>query len=129
VRTSYGILSGRLEALRERLLDLTLKNRLLNHSDRGKRMLKVDRVALGKLYRLLLEEGKSFKIWSPAESPRSVSNEPGSEAYARNSEVEAFELDRADVSFLLGCRHPGMNFQFDSRVEPPGRITNDGKYH
>jgi uncharacterized protein DUF4011 len=54
--------SDRLEALRERLLDLTFRNRLLNHSDLGRRILKVRRVALGELYQLLVEESKLFHL-------------------------------------------------------------------
>ena len=47
-------LGERLEALRERLLDLSFRNRLLNHADTGRRILKVRRLSLAGLYAMLL---------------------------------------------------------------------------
>jgi hypothetical protein len=63
-------LRDRLEALRERLLDLSFRNRLLNHSDTGRRILKVRRLSLAELYTVLVDEGKTLTISAaPVETP------------------------------------------------------------
>ena len=63
-------LRDRLEALRERLLDLSFRNRLLNHSDIGRRVLKVRRLSLAALYALLVDEGKTLTLSAvPIELP------------------------------------------------------------
>jgi hypothetical protein len=63
-------LRDRLEALRERLLNLSFRNRLLNHSDTGRRILKVRRLSLAELYTVLVDEGKTLTISAaPVETP------------------------------------------------------------
>jgi very-short-patch-repair endonuclease len=97
--------SDRLEALRERLLDLTFKNRLLNHSDLGRRILKVRRVALGELYQLLVEESKSFTVSSSfSDSLSSASGESESVAPASDITMEPFEDNGIDLTPWLQRR-------------------------
>ena len=63
-------LRDRLEALRNKLLDLSFRNRLLNHSDTGRRILKVRRLSLADLYTVLVDGGKTLTISAaPVETP------------------------------------------------------------
>ncbi len=78
-----------LEALRVKLLDLSFRNRLLNHSDTGRRILKVRRLPLAKLYALLVDDGEKLTISAaPIESPApAVAMETGVD----EAEPEPFE--------------------------------------
>jgi hypothetical protein len=108
--------SDRLEALRERLLDLTFRNRLLNHSDLGRRILRVRRVALGELYQLLVEESKSFTVSSSfSDSLSSASGESESEAPASDITMEPFEDNGIDLTPWLQRRKLPIAFD-DTRL-------------
>lgn len=96
-------LRDRLEALRERLLDLSFRNRLLNHSDTGRRILKVRRVSLAELYATLVDEGKTLTISAaPVETPAlpmpetadGSANEPAPEPFEDTGEELTLELQR-----------------------------------
>jgi very-short-patch-repair endonuclease len=94
-------LRDRLEALREKLLDLSFRNRLLNHSDTGRRILKVRRLSLAQLYTVLVEEGKSLTISAaPVETPvpltatGELGSEPAPEPFEDTGEEFTSELQR-----------------------------------
>jgi hypothetical protein len=54
----------------ERSSDLSFRNRLLNHSDTGRRILKVKRLSLAELYAVVVDEGKTLTISAaPVETP------------------------------------------------------------
>ena len=54
----------------ERSSDLSFRNRLLNHSDTGRRILKVRRLSLAELYAMLVDEGNTLTISAaPVEMP------------------------------------------------------------
>jgi hypothetical protein len=54
----------------ERSSDLSFRNRLLNHSDAGRRILKVRRLSLAELYAVVVDEGKTLTISAaPVEMP------------------------------------------------------------
>jgi hypothetical protein len=94
------LLRDRLKVLRERLLDLTFKNRLLNHSDLGRRVLKVRRLALGEVYRLLVEQGKELTVAAAPNSPSSSGNPEGKPA-VNGIPHEPFEDSGADLADWL----------------------------
>ena len=88
-------LRDRLEALRERLLDLSFRNRLLNHSDTGRRILKVRRLSLAELYSTLVDEGKALTISAaPVETlaPVTPTGESTSEAAPEPFEDTGFDF-------------------------------------
>ena len=94
-------LRDRLEALRERLLDLSFRNRLLNHSDTGRRILKVRRLSLAELYTVLVDEGKTLTISAaPVETPAPLTatgelgGEPAPEPFEDTGEEFTSELQR-----------------------------------
>ena len=94
-------LRDRLEALRERLLDLSFRNRLLNHSDTGRRILKVRRLSLAELYTVLVDEGKTLTISAaPVETPApltatgELASEPAPEPFEDTGEEFTSELQR-----------------------------------
>jgi very-short-patch-repair endonuclease len=94
-------LRDRLEALRERLLDLSFRNRLLNHSDTGRRILKVRRLSLAELYTVLVDEGKTLTISAaPVETPAlltatgELASEPAPEPFDDTGEEFTSELQR-----------------------------------
>jgi uncharacterized protein DUF4011/AAA domain-containing protein len=97
-------LSDRLEALRERLLDLTFKNRLLNHSDLGRRILKIRGIALAELYQLLVEESKVFTVFAAPDAGTSASGESESEPAVSDITTEPFEDSSIDLTAWLQRR-------------------------
>jgi very-short-patch-repair endonuclease len=100
-------LRDRLEALREKLLDLSFRNRLLNHSDTGRRILKVRRLSLVELYRALVDDGRILTISAaPVETPApsvetapltaigELASEPAPEPFEDTGEEFTSELER-----------------------------------
>ena len=110
-------LRDRLEALREKLLDLSFRNRLLNHSDTGRRILKVRRLSLAELYTVLVDEGKTLTISAaPVETPAPLTatgelvSEPAPEPFEDTGEEFTSELQRKRLPVAM---RPG---QLDNRL-------------
>ena len=101
-------LGERLEALRERLLDLSFRNRLLNHTDTGRRILKVRRLSLAGLYATLVDEGKTLTISAaPVELPSqpmpTTANETVGEPVGEPA-PEPFEDSAVDLTSEIQCK-------------------------
>jgi len=94
----------RLEALRERLLDLSFRNRLLNHSDFGRRILKIRGVALAELYQLVVEESKAFTVFAAPDAGTSAASESRGEPSTSGITPEPFEDHGIDLAAWLQRR-------------------------
>lgn len=66
------IIANRIEDTRRRLLDLTRRNRLLNHRTKGRATLGITKEISAEIFRLLVAESQTLQFLAREEAPRGV---------------------------------------------------------
>src|SRR6266487_4392965 len=114
-------IEDRLEEARRRLLDLTRRNRLLNHRTKGRSTLRIVDESPTEVFRLLVSEGKTLQFLAREEAPKeaiglvnaAAARDEAGQADTVLSEPNGndFALAPIDTASVPAARHTDHNLQ------------------
>jgi hypothetical protein len=121
IATALVPIEAKLEETRRRLLDLTRRNRLLNHRGQGRSALRIVDELPEQIFRLLVAEGRTLQFLAREEAPPEAKAMVDAEAAKEAAEArgqatksyQTMDLALAPIAFDggLAARHADPNLQ------------------
>ncbi|KAB8145742.1 DUF4011 domain-containing protein [Chloroflexia bacterium SDU3-3] len=104
------IIANRIEDTRRRLLDLTRRNRLLNHRTKGRATLGITKEISAEIFRLLVAEAQTLQFLSREEAPKGVLIAQDDDYAVSDDSAASFKLAPIDAK-QRASYHTDRNLQ------------------